>query len=143
MIVRRFTAIVVIALFGLFGAMILAQDRGQDRDNRTHGQHTRFDARDRENVGEWYREHRNDPPPGFRDGDHLTARLESSLRVGDVLHSDLQQRAESVPADLLQILPASSPNLRYLVLDGHLLLVDVKTWNVCDVIHFELDFGRP
>jgi hypothetical protein len=40
-------------------------------------------------------------------------------------------------------LPPPPDNYQYMVLDGHLLLVNEKTWNVSDVLHFELDFGRP
>ncbi|HEV7968614.1 MAG TPA: hypothetical protein VGP19_13640 [Candidatus Acidoferrales bacterium] len=48
-----------------------------------------------------------------------------------------------MPSDLLEKLPAPPRDYRYLVLDGHLLLVQEKTWNVSDVLHFEVDFGRP
>lgn len=140
---RRLIAIFAMISLGLFGAIILAQERVPTADAPDRGQHTRFDARDRGIAGEWYKEHQGDLPRGFRAEDRLTPNSESKLRVGEVLDSDLRSRIEAAPGDLLQKLPIPARNYQYAVLDGHLLLVDAKTWNVSDVLHFELDFGRP
>ena len=141
--IRRLIAIFAIMSLGLFGAIILAQERSTSADTTASGQHTRFDARDRELAGEWYRERQADLPSGFREEDRLTPNSESRLRVGEVLDSDLRGKIQPVSADLLQKLPLAPRNYRYVILDGHLLLVDERTWNVSDVLHFELDFGRP
>jgi hypothetical protein len=143
MIVRRVIAILAIAVIGLFGAIILAEERYQNGGGQDSGLHTRLDARDRETAGQWYREHLGNLPAGFRLEDRLTPSWESALRVGEILRSDLRGRTLPVPADLLQKLPLPPRAYRYLVLDGHLLIVEEKTWNVSDVLHFELDFGRP
>jgi hypothetical protein len=84
-----------------------------------------------------------DRPAGFREGDRLTPELESNLRVGGALNSDLRGRLQPAPADLIRRLPPPPPDDQYAALDGHLLLLNEKTWNVSDVLHFELDFGRP
>jgi Ni/Co efflux regulator RcnB len=143
MIARRFAAVAAIASLGFFGAIILAKARSQNAAEPDRAQHTRFDARDRENIGEWYKEHQENLPRGFREDDRLPSNRESRLRVGEVLDSDLRSRTQPVPSDLLEKLPAPPRDYRYLVLDGHLLLVQEKTWNVSDVLHFEVDFGRP
>ena len=140
---RRLIAIFAMISLGLFGAIILAQERVPTADAPDRGQHTRFDARDRGIAGEWYKDHQADLTRGFRAEDRLAPSSESRLRVGEVLDSDLRSRIEAVPGDLLQKLPIPARNYQYAVLDGHLLLVDAKTWNVSDVLHFELDFGRP
>lgn len=140
---RRLVAIFAALSLGLFGAIILAQERVPNVDAPGRGQHTRFDARDRGIAGEWYKDHQADLTRGFRAEDRLTPTSESRLRVGEVLDSDLRSRIEAVPGDLLQKLPLPPRNDQYAVLDGHLLLVDAKTWIVSDVLHFELDFGRP
>lgn len=140
---RRIIAIAAVASLGLFGAIILAKEKGQNGDDRDRAAHTRFDARDRENAEEWYMEHRADLPVGFREEDRLTPDLEARLRSGEVLDPELRWRTEAVPGELLQTLPPAPRNHRYVALAGHLLLVDEKTWNVSDIFHFELDFGRP
>jgi hypothetical protein len=141
--IRRLIAIFAIMSLGLFGAIILAQERVPAGETSDRVQHTRFDARDREIAGAWYRERRGDFPEGFREEDRLTPNSELRLRVGEALDPDLRWRIQPVPNDLLEKLPPPARDSRYVILDGHLLLVDGKTWNVSDVLHFELDFGRP
>jgi hypothetical protein len=146
MFIRRFIAVAAVALIGLFGVLILAQGHGQSQeaDLRRGAQHTRFDAKDRANVGEWYRarQQEQDLPNGFQSSDLLSSASESRLRVGELLDPDLRSETLPVPPELLQRLPPPAGDYRYLVLDGHLLLVEQKSWNVSDVLHFELDFGR-
>ncbi len=142
MTIRRLLAVFAVLSLGLFGAIILAQEK-IPREGVPDRQHTRFDARDREIAGEWYRTHQVDRPAGFRNEDRLTPELESNLRVGEKLDSDLRGRVQPAPADLIQELPTPPPDEQYAALDGHLLLLNEKTWNVSDVLHFELDFGRP
>jgi hypothetical protein len=141
--IRRLAAIFAVLSLGFFGAIILARERVPSGDALERGQHTRFDARDREVAGEWYKANRVSLPAGFREQDRLTPELESKLRVGRALDSELRGRIEPAPVELVQKLPPPVRNHRYVALDGHLLLVDERTWNVSDVLHFELDFGRP
>jgi hypothetical protein len=143
MIVRRVTALFAIAVLGFFGAIICAQEGSQKAEGEDRPEHTRFDARDRASVGEWYKENRDHLPHGFRQEDQLNPKLESRLRIGEVLDPVLQAKTQPVEADLLQRLPPPPREDRYVALDGHLLLVNEKTWKVSDVLHFELDFGRP
>lgn len=147
MFIRRLIAVAAVALIGLFGALILAQGHGQRQDAnfRPEVKHTRFDARDRANVGDWYRssQQAQELPEGFRSSDRLSPASESRLRVGDILDPDLRSETRPLPAELLQKLSPPAGDYRYLILDGHLLLVQQKSWNVSDVLHFELDFGRP
>jgi|HubBroStandDraft_6_1064221.scaffolds.fasta_scaffold667835_2 hypothetical protein len=98
---RRMIAIVAIAWLGLSGAIILAKEKGQNVGDGDGAEHPRFDTRDRENAGEWYKKHRDDLPPGFRQADRLTPSVESKLRVGEVLDPELRWRTEPVPAELL------------------------------------------
>ena len=147
MVIRRLIAVAAVALIGLFGALILAQGHGRRQDSNylPAAQHTRFDARDRANVGDWYRARGqgSDLPDGFQPGDRLSPASESRLRVGEILDPDLRSETHTLSSALLEKLPPPAVGYRYLVLDGHLLLVDQKSWNVSDVLHFELDFGRP
>jgi hypothetical protein len=144
MVTRRFFAVFAVALLGLFGAMIFAKERGGHSGlDSAPVQHLRFDARDRERVGEWYKDSQDDLPSGFQATDRLDPQSESRLRIGQVLDPDLRRKIAPVPPDLLAKLPAAPSGLRYESLDGHLVLLNERSWNVSDVLHFELDFGRP
>src|SRR4051812_38097080 len=117
MIIRRFIAIAAVALIGLFGALILAQGHGQRQQAnlRRAAQHTRFDARDRANVGDWYRarQQQKDLPNGFQSSALLSSASESRLRVGEPLDSDLRSETLPVPSELLQKLPPAAGDYRY------------------------------
>lgn len=143
MIVRRLIAIFSVAMLGLFGAIIFAKARGRSEPSSEPAQHLRFDARDRERVGEWYKERQDDLPEGFRATDRLDPESESQLRIGQALQPELRREILPVPPDLLEKLPPAAPGQRYEVLDGHLVLLNQRSSNVSDVLHFELDFGRP
>src|SRR5579863_7379163 len=143
MIVRRLIAIFSVALLGLFGAIIFANERCRSAPSSGPALHLRFDARDRERVGEWYKGRQDDLPAGFRAADRLDPDAESRLRIGQVLQPDLRREILPVPPDLLEKLPPAAPGQRYEVLDGHLVLSNQRSWIVSDVLHFELDFGRP
>ena len=124
--------------------MIFAKERGgRSGLDSAPVQHLRFDARDRERVGEWYKERQDDLPQGFQMTDRLDPQYESRLRIGQVLEPDLRRKIVPVPPDLLEKLPPAASGERYEVLDGHLVLLNERSWNVSDVLHFELDFGRP
>ena len=144
MVTRRFLAVFAVALLGLFGAMIFAKERGGHSGlDSAAVQHLRFDARDRERVGEWYKERQDDLPQGFQEADRLDPQSESRLRIGQLLEPDLRRKIVPVTPDLLAKLPAVPSGLRYEALDGHLVLLNERSWNVSDVLHFELDFGHP
>jgi hypothetical protein len=143
MLVRRFIAIVAVALIGLFGVLILARGSGrsQGAEDVTRAQHKRFDVRDRENVGEWYKGHQGNLPPGFQAEDRLSPSSEAKLRIGEIMNPELRPMVRPAPVDLLRKLPPAATGYRYEILNGHLLLLEDRTWNVSDVLHFELDFG--
>ena len=135
----------------------LSPVRGQDRDDRgdrdhsdhDHGDrdhhddrgrgHDRFYDHDRDASRDWYRAHHDHLPVGFRDRDRLPPGLEGRLRVGVVLDRDLRGRIHPVPGDLLGAYPPPPPRCRYVVIGGHIVLIDAG-YHVADVIHFELNF---
>jgi hypothetical protein len=142
-VLRRLMAIFAVALMALSGGMILAQRRGPVDEGKQRDIHIRFDVRDRENVGHWYKNHFENLPPGFQSQDRLTPSAESRLRIGEALDPDLQSMLTPVASDLMESLPPAAPGYSYETLDGHLLLLQAKNFNVLDVLHFETDFGRP
>jgi hypothetical protein len=125
------TGLLALAL-PLMGGGTLAQDRDRDRD------HPRFEDHDRQAARGWYNEHHDRLPEGLRDRDRLPPELESRLQVGVVLDHDMRHRIHPVPAELIERLPPCPPHYRYVIIGGHVCLID-EGFHVFDVIHFELN----
>lgn len=116
------------------------QDRAQSQD-RDRGQNRqeepRFQEKDREAARNWYNGHRDHPPEGFRASDRLDRDAESHLRVGVVIDNDIRHRVHPVPADLLATLAPPPAGYRYVVIGGHIVLID-NEWHVHDIININL-----
>lgn len=126
------------ALLALTGASMTTY--GQDHDRgRDRNEHNRFDDHDREAMRGWYTEHHDRLPRGFRDRDRLSDDFERRLTVGFVLTPEYRRRVVVVPDDLYRRLPPPPRGYRYVVIGGHICLVD-HDWRVADVVHFELGF---
>lgn len=104
-------------------------DRGRDRDY--------YREHDRE-LREWYREHADDLPPGLAKRDALPPGLERQLRVRGTLPPGLQKRMHTCPVEVERFLPPPPVGYSHMVIGGHIVLVNPKTFFVLDVFHFEL-----
>jgi len=114
------------------GIAVAQQDRSQSRANQD--QHTQFDYHDKKVTTDWYSQHRDKAPAGFRDKDRLSTDEESRLRPGAQLDTDLRHKEHSVPRDLGRQLPPPPRNHKYVAIGLHVALVD-NTNHVKDVIH--------
>jgi len=106
-------------LLAFSGATALAQERHEDRDQV---------ARD------WYSQHKDHPPMGFRTEDRLSADEESRLREGEVLDRNLRRRVHAVPHDLARRLPPPEHGHHYVVIGGHIGEIDRRN-HVKAIIH--------
>jgi Ni/Co efflux regulator RcnB len=135
------TAVLVLA-FPFAQGRALAQEREHDREHDNDRDRDRdrrhFDDHDRQSAQEWYREHRDHLPEGLRERDRLSAAFESRLRTGEVLDLDLRHRIHPVPHELLEHLPPCPEHYRYVIIGGHICLID-EGYHLQDVIHFELN----
>jgi Ni/Co efflux regulator RcnB len=102
------------ALLAFSGAIALAQDRG----------HTQFDDHDQQVTRDWYNQHKDHPPAGFRNEDRLSADEESRLREGAVLDKHLRRKVHPAPRELTRELPPPARNHRYVAIGGHIGLID-------------------
>ena len=127
----RFGILACIAVL-FSGNALLAQD------NR--GGHSQFDNHDQQVARDWYTQHHDKAPVGFRDQDRLPPEREAQLQRGNVLPRDLQRQEHPIPRDLSRQLPPPPRNSRYVAVGGHLAQID-NQHRVQDVIHFELNFG--
>jgi Ni/Co efflux regulator RcnB len=114
-----------------FGA--IAQDRGQrnDQQRQDNGQ---FSQHDQQVAHDWYNQHQDHPPAGFRTKDRLSPDEESRLREGAPLDRNLRKKVHPAPPDLYRQLPPPPPQHRYVAIGGHVALVD-PSFNVKAVIH--------
>jgi Ni/Co efflux regulator RcnB len=131
-----------VAILASSGRAGLAQDRdyrNRSRDNygRDRWDHGRFNDHDRQATRGWYNEHRMRPPLGLRRQDRLPPFLESRLRVGGLLAPPLRSRIYAVPSDLLFRLPPAPRGYRYVLIGGHVVLID-PAYRVHDMIWLEL-----
>jgi hypothetical protein len=127
------TAVLALAVF-FAGGEAFAQEHEHDKDR----DHRRFDDHDRQAAHGWYTEHHDRLPEGLRDRDRLSPEFESRLREGEVLDLDLRHRIHPVPHDLLERLPPCPRHYRYVIIGGHICLID-NGYRVFDIIHFELN----
>ncbi|HET9401148.1 MAG TPA: hypothetical protein VFO34_09365 [Candidatus Acidoferrales bacterium] len=125
--------VVAMLTFGS-GIALAEQDREQSRTSRNQEAHTQFDDHDKQVTTDWYSQHRNNAPAGFRDRDRLSADEESRLQPGAQLDSDLRRKEHAVPRDLGRQLPPPPRNHKYVAIGVHIALVD-NTNHVKDVIH--------
>lgn len=107
---------------------------GSRTTHQDRGGHTQFDDHDQQVARDWYKEHKDHPPAGFRNKDRLSSDEESRLREGEVLDRNLRRKVHSAPHDLTRHLPPPPHNHRYVAIGGHVGLVDDKN-RVKAVIH--------
>ena len=125
---HRLLAATAAAILALTGSAALAQDRGNQQG------HTQFDEHDQQVTRDWYNQNQAHPPAGLRNQDRLSADEESRLHEGAVLDKDLRRKVHPAPPDLSRLYPAPPRDHRYVVIGGHVGLIDNK-FQVKAVIH--------
>jgi Ni/Co efflux regulator RcnB len=121
------------APLALSGGAAAARD---DRDNRDNDR--KFSDHDRQAAHEYANQHKNDR--GFREQDHLSAESESRLHEGYVMDKDMRKMSRPAPPDLVRGLAPAPAGYHYVVVGGHVCLVD-RDYRIHDTIHLELGLG--
>ena len=106
-------------------------DRDGDDDRDYYRGH------DRE-LHEWYESHRDHLPPGLAKKDRLPPGLERQLVVRGTLPPGLRGYMRPCPVEVVRYLPPPPPDYAHMVIGGHIVLVNRKTFFVLDVFHFEM-----
>jgi Ni/Co efflux regulator RcnB len=117
---HRLLAATAVAILAFAGSLALAQDRGNQQG------HTRFDDHDQQVTRDWYNQNQAHPPAGLRNQDRLSAEEQSRFREGAVLDKSLRRKVHSAPPDLSRRLPPPASGHRYVVIGGHVGLIDNK-----------------
>lgn len=107
---------------------------GQGRGRGAAQAHTRFDDHDRQVTITWYNSNQRNLPIGFRDRDRLSPAMELRFQEGFVLDRQMRLQVHSVPSALLRLLAPAPRSYRYVVVGGHIALID-GSYRVYDVIH--------
>ena len=120
----------------------LAQGHGHGYGHEKHGddddQNGHFyKDHDREIRG-WYDEHHDRLPPGLAKKDQLPPGLEKQLVERGTLPPGLRKKIEPCPEDLERHLPPPPPDYEHVVIGGHLVLLNRRTYVVADVFHLEI-----
>ena len=121
-------------------AMLRADDhghghgKGHDRDDERE---FHYSDRDRKAMRDYYGKNRENLPPGLAKRDQLPPGLEKQLRVRGVLPPGLRAKMQDCPRDLVRNLTPAPPECDYVIIGGHIVLLDRRTFVVVDVFHYE------
>ncbi len=136
------------ALLALTSIGAVAQDRGQDGNDQNHGQskkgyenrgqakkrYRQFNQQQQQAARAYYNQ--NQGQPVFRQPDQWNNDYEGRLRPGYVLDEDMRRMSRPAPYALTRGLGPAPRGYRYVVIGGHVVLVD-SGYRVHDAIHFE------
>jgi hypothetical protein len=109
------------------------KDKGDDDRGGTKYQ---FRAQDREVVTTYYSKHRSGLPPGLakRNGD-LPPGLEKQLERNGTLPPGLEKKLQPCPVEITRQLPPLPPDYRRNVIGASIVVFNVRTNIVVDVLH--------
>jgi hypothetical protein len=142
----RWMILGAIALLTVTSGAAVAQGRGNET-NRGQARkaqrraEARFNDQDRQIAREWYNQHHRNPPRGFRDRDRLPPEYETRIQAGYVFEPVVRRRAYPAPLELTRQFGPAPRGYRYMVIGGHIVLVDVG-YRVADVFRLEINIGR-
>jgi hypothetical protein len=141
---RRWLYACAAVLFALASSAGFAlQGNGHGRDK--HGDHDDDDRggsvysdHDRDAMRDWYDDHHDHLPPGLAERDQLPPGMEKQLVVRGTLPPGLRKKIQHCPEDMERRLPPPPPDCEHVVIGGHVVLLNIKSFAVVDVVHFEL-----
>ena len=150
----RAAILLAAGVFFLGSAGVPAQDHdhghgqgnghGKGHDKNKHGDdndgddYIYYHQKYRDSVHVWYGDHYSNLPPGLAKKDHLPPGLEKQLVRNGTLPPGLQKKLYRCPEDLDRRLPPPPPDCRNMLVGGHVVLLNVHTNVVVDILHIEL-----
>jgi hypothetical protein len=112
--------------------------RGQGKHEQREHREYRYSDRDREALRGWYSGRRGNLPPGLAKRDELPPGLERQLVVRGTLPPGLRKKIHPCPPDLVRLLPPPPAYCRHVIIGGHVVLMNSRTYMVLDIFHFAL-----
>jgi Ni/Co efflux regulator RcnB len=124
------TAMVALAASAAFAGQPAAGPHTQVRAEI----HINFGDNDRQATRTWYEAHQRSLPVGLRVSDRFSPEVELQFQAGYVIDKRMRGQVHDVPPDLRRLLAPAPRGYRYIVIGGHIVLVD-SGYRVYDVIH--------
>ena len=109
-----------------------------EKDDKRNQKPPKFDDHDRQVARDYANQHKNDR--GFREQDRLSPQYESRLQQGYVMDKDMRKMCLPAPPDLVRGLAPAPSGYGYVVIGGHVCLVD-HDYRILDTVHLELNAG--
>ncbi len=141
---RRLLYACAAIMFALVSSASFAQP-GHGNGHGKHGDHDDDDRdrhgysnHDRDEMRDWYHGRHDNLPPGLAKRDRLPPGLERQLVVRGTLPPGLRKKVQDCPEDLERRLPPPPRDCRHVVIGGHIVLLNTRTFVIVDVFHFEL-----
>jgi hypothetical protein len=134
---KRFCAVLMCAtvmMASTVGTALARQPAPGQNDHGRVAEHMRFDDHDRQVTRTWYDSHQRALPVGFRATDRFSPEVELQFQEGYVIDRPMRGEVHSVPSALLRVLAPAPRTYRYVVIQGHVALID-SDYRVHDVIH--------
>jgi Ni/Co efflux regulator RcnB len=131
---KRLLVTICTAAVMTIGVTTMASAQARPRTRVAVQAHTQFDDHDRQVTSTWYDSHRTSLPRGLRDNDRFPPDVEGRIAAGFVLEAPMRRQVYAVPSALLRQLGPAPRGDRYVMVGGHILLID-RGYRVIDVIH--------
>jgi hypothetical protein len=113
-------------------------EKGENR-GQSKKQYRQFQENQRQYARTYYGQHQNHEV--FKPDSRWNNDYANRLQPGYVLDRDMQRMSRPAPYDMIRGLGRAPRGYRYIVIGGHVVLVDNR-YRVHDTIRFELDFGH-
>ena len=111
---------------------IAAVPQGEQNHGQSKKQYRQFNQRQQEAARTYYKQHQNEEV--FRPDSRWNNDYENRLRSGYVLDGDMRRMSRTAPIELTRGLGRAPRGYRYVVIGGHVVLVD-SGYRVHDTIH--------
>ena len=134
---KRFSAVLTcttVMMVLTVGTALARQPFSGQNDRGRVAEHMKFDDHDRQATRTWYDSHQRALPVGFRARDRFSPAVELQFQEGYVIDRPMRGEVHSVPLALLRLLAPAPRTYRYVVIEGHVALID-SDYRVHDVIH--------
>jgi len=125
----------VTALLALTCGVAVAQDKNDQNRGQTKKQYRQFSQRQQQAAHTYYNQNQNQEV--FRPDSRWNDDYENRLQPGYVLDNDMRGMSRPAPIELTRGLGAAPRGYRYVVIGGHVVLID-SGYRVHDTIHLHV-----
>jgi Ni/Co efflux regulator RcnB len=141
--IRWLMTVCILVLLALTGSTAVAKNnKDQDRDEnrgQSKKEYRQFREDQRQYTHTYYGQNQNNKV--FRNDRRWNNDYANRFQPGYILDPDMRRMIRPAPRAMIRGLGAAPRGYRYIVIGGHVLLID-NGYRVHDTIRLELNFGR-